>query len=280
MVITSLVAKDHKEVILRKKRGTYQLNFNSTYVTYVNLDIELMISLPTGYTFSAAIPGSKDFIHASPIQNTMYITKTCEGYFNTNLSMHIITPEGIEEKLIFRLVSRSRAPKVLAIHFSRPNSSEMNRTIEKVKARYGEQLKKALFEQEKVLNQAIFEDAMSKGMAWFIQKRRGALRVDYKGAEVVFNGMFNSRGETYLYVKSKISRDECHLIDVKKAGTQKNVVETEFVCAYEDDNGEWIYVFKIPEISVKTKKNRVRKQKFHIIYKIWSEEFKQTFRIS
>jgi hypothetical protein len=277
-----IVFAKHTEVNIKDTRGTYQLNFKATYVTYVNMDIELMITLPEGYKFVASVPGSKDYISATSLQNTIYVTKASEdNSFRTNLALHVITPEGIEEKLMFRIFAKRNAPKVEAIHFESPNASELNRTVEKIKARYQSQLNQALSNQENVLENTIHFETIRKGMPWFVHKRRGRHLVTYKGATAQFYGMYNSRSETYIYIKTRIKNlDNCEIIEVEKAGAAKAMSDATFVYSYADEYGDWIHIYKIPGIRVKYKKNRVKKQQFRIQYRIWSKQFIQKFKIS
>ena len=198
-------------VVINQERGKYELDFNATYQTYIHQDIETAIILPVGYKFVACMPGSRDYVSAGPLQNTMYISCPVDHDVVTNLTLHVITPEGAEEKLIFKLYGRKTSPNVLAIEFERPNNSELNRTVEAVKARYTDQMNAKISEQEKNLNKTVHDGTIENARHFWIDPR-GDIKQEYKGADFYLDGMINSRGNTYVYIVSKNYRDGCDII--------------------------------------------------------------------
>lgn len=269
---------------ITSERGHYQLNFETTYTTYVNVDIEMMITFPDGYKIASSVVGARDYIFAGKLENnhnTLYVTQVSEGSFSTNLAIHVITPEGVEERVIFKIFSKRKSPKVYAIHFDAPNSSELNRTIEAIKARYNNQMSKALSEQEKILYKDFHNETVCKGEAWFVKRRRGKHKIEHKGALAKFWGMYNSRQDTYLYIKADVAQNGCDIIKILSAGIKKELMEAELVCpAYELEDGGYLYVYKIPEIRPIIKRGKGKRQKLRIKYQIWSKTFIQKIKIS
>lgn len=263
--------REHEFVKLDSERQTVQLNFNATYITYIHQDIETMVSLPDGYKYTAVMPGSRDYVSAAPLQNTMYLSCPVDEAVSTNITMHVITPEGAEEKLIFKLKSSRRAPSVYAIHFTAPNTSALNRTVEAMKARFSKQLEERLMKQENVLDRAVHKETMLKAVHWWLGPTRGALSEEHKGAVVIVDGMINSRGNTYVYLRSNSPEDECEivrLLGVEQRGANAGQMPPELVGTFEDEDGWLVKCYSIPRIEVPQRKKRLR---FNV--EIWSEAF-------
>ena len=282
LVFVSLCLAEGNIVVINQERGKYELDFNATYQTYIHQDIETAIILPVGYKFVACMPGSRDYVSAGPLQNTMYISCPVDHDVITNLTLHVISPEGAEEKLIFKLYGKKASPNVLAIEFERPNNSGLNRTVEAVKARYTDQMNAKISEQEKNLNKSVHNETIENARHFWIDPR-GDIRQEYKGADFYLDGMINSRGNTYVYIVSKNYRDGCDIIRLVSASDKidkkdKSIpVEPELLKVNDNGDGTFTYVYGVPEIAIpplhKTKK-------IYLTVAIWSKKFTLKFKVS
>jgi hypothetical protein len=279
LFIASLCLAESGVIVINQERGKYDLDFSATYQTYINQDIETAIILPAGYKFVASMPGSRDFVSAGPLQNTMYISCPVDHDVLTNLTLHVITPEGAEEKLIFKLIGRKAAPKVLAIEFERPNNSELNRTVEAVKARYNDQMSEKLTEQEKTINDAVHRETIVKERAFFIDGKRGSISREFKGASFYLDGMINSRGGTYIYIRSKNYKDGCDVINLAWAADTKlkDGSNAHFESVNENEDGWFTYVYQVPEIMIPEKGH---KKTIWMCVSIWSKKITLSFKAS
>lgn len=269
-----------EEITISQDRGEYQLNFDNIYTTFIHQDLELMVALPQGYKFLATIPGSRDFVSVGPIQNTVYISKPVPEDVMTNLTCHVLTPEGYEKKLIFKLIGKKGAPKVLAIQFIEPNTSQLNRTIEEIKSRYNEQLSSTMATQERELDKAIHAKTVESLTPWMINKRRGKIAIEYKGAELYLEGMFNSRGNTYIQLRTPIRADQCDIIQLKAVKLKKTIIEAEKVGVIVNDDNTFTYTYQIPEIQFSGKYHSFKEIKLTCLIKIWSKDHKLSFKAS
>ena len=265
-------------VTINQERGKYDLDFSATYQTYITQDIETAIILPPGYKFVASMPGSRDFVSAGPLQNVMYISCPVDHDVLTNLTLHVITPEGVEEKLIFKLIGKKGSPRILAIEFERPNNSELNRTVEAIKARYTDQMNEKLTEQESDLHSSIHQQTISRSRHFFIKGKRGEIKAEHKGASFILDGLINSRGNTYVYLKSGYYQQGCEIIKLLWIGERKqNSGNADFISVSENEDGSFTYVYAVPEISIpkhgKTKRIRMQAS-------IWSKTVTLNFRAS
>lgn len=266
-------------VELSKERQKVELDFNATYKTYINQDIETAIILPPGYKYVACQPGSRDFISASPLQNTMYISCPVDHEVFTNLTLHVITPEGAEEKLIFKLTGKRGVPKVLAIEFERPNNSEINRTVEAVKARYTEQMANKLSDQDKELRTAVHKETIMSASHLFPKNKRGKIREEYNGAWLSLDGVINSRGNSYFYIKTASYKDGCDVVKLLWADDKKHKntdTNAEFIGISENDDGTFTYIYSVPEIFIPKKGYK----KIRMGVMIWSKFFQIKFKAS
>lgn len=269
-----------EELVINNERGIYQLDFDKTYTTYVNQDIEMMVSLPAGYKFLATIAGSRDFVSVGPIQNTVYISKAVPEDIMTNLTCHVLTPEGYEKKLIFKLIGKKGAPKVLAVQFVEGNTSELNRTVEMVKGKYSEELTFALASQQKTLNTNIHTEVVSNIRHWMFKKDRGDLSLEFKGASCFIDGMFNSRGSTFIQIRSPIIQDKCDVIKLLSVTHNKSTVNVEFVNHIQNNDGTYTYIYEVPEISFKYKKGSYKRVRIKLNLQIWSHPISIKFKVS
>lgn len=253
-------------VRIDKIRGNFQLNFDDVYEIPIYPDIETMIAFPPGYTITLVMPGSPDYVSASVVQNTIYITRPVDHEIETNVAVHIVTPEGVEEKLIIRCVGPNRGTKVLAINFTQPNTSEINRVVETVKARYTEQLSAELAQQEKKLKISVHDKTLSEARYLFIHSSRRGVRQEYKGAEVFLDGMINSRDNTYIYLISTVKNGPCDIVTLDKviSGTAK--IDPVLVATQKISDDEYFYCWSVPQLQIPKKS-----QKIKLLIKIWSK---------
>ncbi len=264
-------------VEIREARGRYQINFEATYVIYVNLDIETAIMLPEGYTFIGEMSGSRDFISVGAVQNTIYISKSVNHPFVTNAVLHVLTPEQKEERLIFEIVGGNASPKIYAIQFDKPNSSELNRTVETIKSRYSQEMTSKLSEQEVALKESVREKTLKESLPVFFNCHRDDIEEDYKGAKVYLEGMINNDGDSYVYLKTNATKQkECDVIRLLsvQVGKEYNAPAT-LVTTVENEDGTFSIVYKLPALPLKGKK---LKAKFNI--EIWSKTFTLTQNLS
>ncbi|MBN2436247.1 MAG: hypothetical protein JXK07_13360 [Spirochaetes bacterium] len=267
-ILCSNAATQNSPQIVRfdKIRGDYQLNWDCVYELPIFRDIETMISFPQGYTATLVMPGSRDFVGASLIENTVYITRPVDHDVETNVTIHIVTPDGVEEKLIIRCIGSRRGSKVLAVNFKKPNTSELNRVVEGMKARYVEQLSSQLSNQEKILNISIYNKTVSEVRYLFIRSSRKKVRKEYKGAVVYLDGMINSGDNTYIYLISSVKNGPCDIVSLEKIVTKTAKIDPVLISTKQLTNNEFFYCWSIPQIQIPKKS---KKLKFFI--KIWSK---------
>lgn len=271
LLFASQLFAGHDEVIISQERSTFQLDFNTTYVTWVNLDIQTVITLPAGYSFTAGISGSPDFITASSVQNSMYITKTTAKSFPfSNLTAHVLTPDGREEKLVFKLRGDDKDRRIIAIHLQEPNTSELNRVVEKVKADYVNQLSMKLSSQEQQLDTLVHSNTIKQARPWSLRNPK-RLSKKYKGASGRIMGMINSRGYTYIYLVSSEELTPCNTVVLNAVGRKKKeMVEATFIGADLTDafgkDEKNVFIYSVPILERDGKK-------VYYSLKIWSKQF-------
>lgn len=257
-------------------RGEYELDFSNVYEVPIFPDIETMISFPPGYRITLAMPGSPDFVSATVIQNTVYLTRPVDHEVETNVALHVISPEGIEEKLMIRCIGPRRgSAKVLAVHFTQPNTSEVNRVVETMKARYTEQLNQEMSQQEKELKISIHKESMANARAFFVKAGRKSLRKGYKGAEVFLDGIINNRNSTYIYMISSVKNGNCDIISLEKLILGKRAAIPELIEVKQLSANEFYYCWSVPLIQIPKKPIRI---KFNL--KIWSKSKQFSAKIS
>lgn len=247
-------------------RGEYELNFSNVYEIPIYPDIETMIALPPGYKITLAMPGSPDFVSASVIQNTIYLTCPVDHRVETNVAVHVITPEGLEEKLMIRCVGPVKGTKVLAVQFTQPNTSEVNRIVESMKARYTEQLSAELSNQEKSLNRSIHNQTITDAHYFFIHSSRKKINKEYKGAKVFLDGIISSRDNTFIYLLSTVKNGDCNIISLDKITLGNRSLTPELISVRQLSDNEYYYCWSIPQIQIPKKTMRI---KFDL--KIWSK---------
>lgn len=262
-----------EEMVIREERGYYQIDFEKIYTLYIHQDIETMVSLPTGYKLVSFMPGSRDYCSINKVLNTIYISRPVPDEVMTNLTLQVLTPEGFDKKLVFKLIGKKNAPKILAVQFLEPNTSELNRTIEEIKSRYNDQLSQTLAVQEKTLTENIHKEICNYVRHWMFTKKRGEVEVSYKGAKAFIDGMFNDgRGSTIIQVRTTVKMGECDVIKLSGVKMGKgSVFEVEFIETVANEDNTFTYVYKMPEVPILEKKNKYRKIKVKYFFTIWSK---------
>lgn len=263
-------------VQIEQIRGEYELNFGVIYEVPIYPDIETMIALPAGYKITLAMPGSPDYVSATVIQNTIYLTRPVDHRVETNVAVHVITPDGIEEKLMIRCVGPRKGTKVLAVHFTRPNTSEVNRIVESMRGRFTEQLNIELSRQEKRLNEDVHEKTLADARYLFIRSSRKKVRKEYKGAEVYLDGMINSRDYTYIYMVSTVKQGECDIVGLEKVSEGDKELTPELVSVQKLAEGAFYYCWSVPRLRVPEKKTM--KVEFNV--RIWSKVHTLSAKVS
>jgi hypothetical protein len=267
-------AKKIEKVYIKDQRGTYELNFNVTYVIYIHMDIETAVTLPPGYTFTASVPGSKDFISVGPVQNTMYISKPVNHDVTTNLTCHVLTPEGLKEKMVFEVIGKKKSPKIYAVHFTKPNTSLLNQAIEQIKANYSEQMAVKLSEQEKKLTTELPLETMINSRPLFMNTTRGSISSSYKGATVWIDGMINNDVDAFVYLRSDVKFENNNVIKLLEVKIKDIYNSKPELVKVGREGGTVTYVYKITKVPL-TKKTPVE-----FTLKIWSKNFKIKHTIS
>lgn len=262
-----------ENVDVASERSILQVNFGSTYETYIHNDIELCVSLPKGYTVAAVMPGSPDFVSVVVLQNRLYISKvTPDVNMMTNLTVHVITDEGLEKELYFKLHSSKNAPKVLAIQFEKPNYSELNATVEALKSKYNNQMNNTLSEQEQAVTKSVKKSTMINARPWFIKAKHGGKKVEFKGATVRLMGLVNFDGGTYVYLEGPQQDGQCEIFSLQSVEVNGQQRVVELVGVDESVNlDNSVAVYEIPEVPFKiTDNGRFKNVKFILNVKIWS----------
>jgi len=266
MTLFFCVAVNATQIVrIDKVRGSFQLNFEDVYELPIYPDIETMVSFPAGYTVTLVMPGSPDYISAHVVQNTIYLTRPVDHQVETNVGVHVVTPEGVEEKLVIRCVGPARGTKVLAVNFTRPNTSEINRVVETMKARYTTQLAAELSHQEKVLKNSIHDKTLSSARYLFIHGSRWEKRKAYKGAEVFLDGLISSRDNTYIYLVTTVQSGSGDVISLEKVISGNSTAAPEYISTQKLNEHEYLQCWSIPALQI-----TARKQKVRFLIKIWS----------
>ena len=263
-------------VEINKIRGEYEINFETVFQVPIFPDIETMISMPPGYKITLAMPGSPDYVSANVLQNTLYLTRPVDHSVETNVAVHVITPDGLEEKLVLRCIGPKKSSnKVLAVQFTKPNSSELNRTVEAMKARYLEQLHAKMSAQEKDLSDIVFQKTMSYARSWFIHSNRKKISKEYKGAEVYVDGVINGEESTFIYMISSVKGGECDIIDLERVSIDKRKLTPQLIGYRELSKDEYYYCWSVPKVRIDGKSKKLR-----LFTKIWSKVHEITVKIS
>jgi hypothetical protein len=273
--IASVQAVETQVVEISSIRGEYELNFSNVYAIPINPDIETMISLPAGYKITLAMPGSPDYVSANVLQNTLYLTRPVDHIVETNVIVHVLTPEGLEQKLVIRCIGSRKSAKVLAIQFTQANTSEVNRTVEAMKARYIEQLSAKMSTQEAGVKKAVYNETMSKARSWFVHTDRKKTGKEYDGAEIWIDGMANSGDNTFIYLIANVKNDACNVVNLESVKIKKSTYEAQLVGVKELSSTEYYYCYSIPQIAIAKKGVQI-----DLMARIWSKMHKITVKIS
>ena len=275
VVCSIAMAQDAQVVEINGIRGEYELNVSNVYEIPINPDIETMISLPPGYKITLAMPGSPDYVSVNVLQNTLYITRPVDHVVETNVIVHIVTPEGLEQKLVIRCIGSKKSAKVLAVQFTRVNSSEVNRTIEAMKARYVEQMTAKMSAQEDSVKKNVFISTMVFTRSWFVHADRKKTGVNYNGAEVWIDGMVNSGDNTYVYLLANVKPGACDVVSLINVVVGKASYDAVFVGSVDLTEKETYYCYSIPQIPIGKKGLAIK-----LMTKIWSKIHKINVKIS
>lgn len=276
MLITLLLvlqASSQSFVKCTDARGSYVLDFSTIYESVASLDIETAVTLPPGYTFILARPGSIDFINAFVLQNTMFFTRTIDHKFdNVSIICNIATPSGEVKNLVFRIKGGNGNPNVYAIHFVEETGS--NPEMDALKSRYDHQLSTALEAKAKETEEKVTKSVFADAMPVFFSKHRKQLSKEYKGAVAYIDGMIFSGGDAYIYINANVKKDNCDIVRLTAIKQGKAELQTELVDIHENIDGSWEYIYKAPLSFPK------EKQPIDFVFTIWSKLFKLSATIS
>jgi len=266
---------NHQVYYLIEPRGTYVLDFDKTYETVASLDVETMVSLPKGYTFSLNRPGSIDFINAFVMQNTLFFTRTIDHAIATSIVCNVITPEGETKNLIFKIRGGVKGdPVVYAIHFTVLEKKQEAVAVEEKSC--DAEVEAAVAANTKELNKSVYENTMVEALPAFFNHRRGSMRIEYKGATVFINGVIFTRGEAYVYLYANVKKDMCDIVKLLKITQGQADLPADHVSTTENMDGTWAYVYKVPlQMPERNKRSRIQ-----FVFEIWSKVLSYTAYIS
>ena len=161
------------------------------------------------------------------------------------------------------------------------NSSEVNRTIEAMKATYQQQMNQGLSKQEGELNEKVHDNTMLNARPWFVNGRHGKVHADFNGAKCWIDGMINSRNATFIYVTSTIKKDECDIIQLTAIKIKKAVRTVELAGIITNDDQTYTYCYKTTPILFEELKDHSYKSiGIEYIFVIWSKTIKEKATIS
>lgn len=260
---------NHQVYSLTAARGTYLLDFDKIYETVASLDVETVVTLPQGYTFSLNRSGSIDFINAFTMQNRLFFTRTIDHRISTSITCNVITPDGEAKTLVFKIKGGPQEPVVYAIHFVVEKKDVKEE--ESLAQRCAESVNYATAKKERELNESVHRGTIVEALPAFFGVHRRQAKVEHKGAEAYINGIIFSRGEAYIYVLSNVKRDNCDIVKLLSIKQGKNELMVDLVDMYENINGTWGYVYRAP-LQMPSKKTKIE-----FLFEIWSKEL--TYKI-
>lgn len=264
-----------KEIEISQEKGNYVMDFEVVYVLHVNMDIWTAISIPDGYRITAVIPGSPDYIQAKYIQRRAYISKTAPGAgFVTNVTIHVVTPEGMEKELSFKCIPQLRKHRTLQVNLTEPDYTACNELVSAVKAKYKVDMKNRLEKQKRILDTALVTRTMLRARPVFFGLHRGALSQKYKGAEVFVDGMIQAEGDYYIYVRGFCDQRDVDIVKLQSIRIDGATRKADLVHIENVDTRQFKYVYKVSATAIHSK----RSISFHI--EIWSKTFTITTDIS
>jgi len=266
---------NHQVYHLLEPRGTYVLDFDKTYETVASLDVETMVSLPKGYTFSLNRPGSIDFINTFVMQNTLFFTRTIDHSIATSIVCNVITPEGDVKNLILKIRGGVKGdPVVYAIHFVTLEKKKEEVVVVEEKSCVPE-IDVAVAAATREANKSVYESTMNDALPAFFNSHRGRMKIDYKGARVIINGVIFTRGEAYVYLRANVKKDMCDIVKLLKITQGQNDLPADLVSTSENIDGTWAYVYKVPLQMPEKKRSRIK-----FVFEIWSKVLVYTTYIS
>lgn len=275
LAVGTVFAVEHPRVEITKERGTYVLNFDATYVMPIQSDNETAITLPDGYEFNTFMPGSVDFVSAGKLENTIYLSKPNFDNIRTNITLHVTTPEGLVKKLFFDLKSTPGSPRILGVHFVKQNTSELDRAVEAMRARFEAQLAAKLADQEAALKKSVQEQTLVESSPLFFNCDRGDLVAEYKGAKVLFDGVITTGTSSYVYLRSTVKLDQCDVVKLMGVKIKDNYNSKADLLATQDaGSGQTRYIYRIMALPLK------KKTKVQFNLQIWSKDFTIKHKIS
>jgi hypothetical protein len=262
----------HQVYHLLEARATYLLDFDKIYETTASLDVETIVTLPKGYTFTLSRSGSFDYINAYVMQNSLFFTRTIDHAFTTSLICNVIVPTGETRQLIFKIRGGAKEPIVYGIHFTvlekQEDTTAVTRTL--VEKSCVEDIDIATVALSKKLDGEIYERTMIETRPAFFAKHRGKMKKEYKGATVYIDGVIYARGEAFVYLYSNVKRDMCDVVKLVAIaqGRKKNRSEipATLVISEERMDGKWAYVYRVP-LSLPPQNKKV---KTIFLFEIWS----------
>jgi len=264
----------HQEYTLMSPRGTYLLDFDKIYTTVASLDVETVVSLPPGYTFSLNRAGSVDYISAFVLQNELFFTRTIDHKISTSLVCNVVTPTGEVKNLVFKITGGPGEPVVYAIHFKVVEEPATEDVV--VEKDCTPEIEVAVSKRERELNEEIYHNTMIDAMPAFFNHHRDGMKKSYKGATAYINGVIFTRGEAFVYINSNVKKDACDIIKLLKIKQGQNELLVDLVDTHEALDGSWAYVYKAPLQQPK----RGKRTKISFVFEIWSQILTYTAIIS
>jgi len=255
----------HQEYTLLNPRGTYLLDFDKIYSTVASLDVETVVSLPPGYTFSLNRAGSIDYINAFVIQNELFFTRTIDHKISTSLVCNVVTPSGEVKNLVFKINGGPGEPVVYAIHFKVEEEPEKEEVV--VEKSCTPEIEVAVSRRERELNEEVYRATMVEAIPAFFNKHRDKMKKSYKGATAYINGVIFTRGEAFVYINSNVKKDACDIVKLIKIKQGDGEITVDLVETREEFDGTWAYVYKAPL----QQPARGKRAKVFFVFEIWSK---------
>lgn len=276
LLLTAIVSAG--EFNIKDNRGEYLLDFMFTYTVPVQIDIETLIDFPDGYIPTFVLAGSDHLISAEVVQKAVYITKaTRERFSETSLTIHVQCPDGRNRKVLFKVVGNTNN-KVYAVHFQEQGFNELNQAIQEVKARYTEQLKAAVSNEERRVTLESFNSTIIKSMPVFFRKHRKKISITEKGATAWIEGVINCDNESFIYILGNVKNGPCDVIKLKAVSIGKGSIPCELMSTSELVDG-YLYIYRMTSLPVSLAK-KTKKTKIRFVFEIWSKEKTKKTKIS
>lgn len=265
IIVSVMVSASGKTININKPRGQYVLDMDAIYVLNVNLFIRTYIKFPQGYVVTAAPAGSKDFVGVTYSQNRVYVTNSSpERTWITNLTVHIVTPEGLEREIVFKCVPNRNRKITYGVSFIEPDYSPCNEMVKASQMKYKNELIGTLEDQKKELDSMITHSTLLKTRSVYAGKI-GSKGVNYKGAYVYLSGIIEYKSNYYLTLIANVNATDSNAIKFIGVKNNDNVLPVDKLNQSRIGDQNYKYVCCCPSVS------DGKKKKIKIMVEVWSK---------